>query len=170
MVLASMDLWDIVDEYEKAPLFNVNPKVLKEYQRYIMKAMSIIGLNLVDNQLTHINILSNSLFVCCKFFTCTSRRLCPKESQPKSAAVFLTSMSIVAKQLQICFFNVSTECQESVACITRPINVKNAVEKWIRKICSRWTTADQAFACGFLGHILPLVLQDARGQRLVGPR
>ena len=54
MLLAFMDLWDIVDKSEEAPPSNADPKVLKEYQRCVKKAMSIIGLNLVDNQLAHI--------------------------------------------------------------------------------------------------------------------
>ena len=53
MVLASVDLWDIVDGLEKAPPPNTDPKVLKEYQRRVKKVMSIIGLNLADNQLVH---------------------------------------------------------------------------------------------------------------------
>ncbi len=89
MLLASMDLWDIVDESEEAPSSNADPKVKKEYQRRVKKAMSVIGLNLADNQLAHIksckgpseawktlcNIhetksLSNILFIRRKFFTC----------------------------------------------------------------------------------------------------
>ena len=89
MALASVDLWDIVDGSEKAPPSNADPKVLKEYQRRVKKAMSIIVLNLADNQLAHVksckgpaeawkilcNIhetksLSNILFVRRKFFTC----------------------------------------------------------------------------------------------------
>jgi hypothetical protein len=89
MVLASMDLWEIVDEFEEAPLSNADPKVIKEYQRCAKKAMSTIGINLVDSQLHHIkrckgpteawktlcNIhetrnLSNILFIRRKFFTC----------------------------------------------------------------------------------------------------
>jgi hypothetical protein len=84
-----VDLWDIVDGSEKVPPSNADPKVLMEYQRRVKKAMSIIMLNLADNQLAHIksckgpaeawkilcNIhetksLSNILFVRCKFFTC----------------------------------------------------------------------------------------------------
>ena len=49
MLLASMDLWDIVDGSEEASPSNADPKVLKEYQRRIKKAMSIITLNLADN-------------------------------------------------------------------------------------------------------------------------
>ena len=68
---------------------HVNPKVKKEYERHAKKAMSIIALNLVDNQLAYIrrykrptetwntlsNIhekmsLSNILFVRHKFFIC----------------------------------------------------------------------------------------------------
>ena len=54
MVLASVDLWDIVDRSKKAPPTNANSKVLKKYQRRLKKAMSIIGLNLTDNQLAYI--------------------------------------------------------------------------------------------------------------------
>ncbi len=89
MVLASMDLWEIVDGFEEAPPSNADPKIIKEYQRHVKKAMSIIGINLVDSQLHHIkrckgpaeawktlcNIretqsLSNILFIRCKLFTC----------------------------------------------------------------------------------------------------
>lgn len=88
MVLDSMDLWDIVGETKDPPLFDDDPKVLKEYNRRVKKAMSVIGLSLVDNELAHIksckgpaeawkilcNIhetksLSNILFICRKFFT-----------------------------------------------------------------------------------------------------
>ena len=87
MLLASMDLWDIVNGSDEPPPSNVDPKVLKEYQRHVKNAISIIGLNLTDNQLAHIksckgpvkawktfcNIhetknLSNIIFICCKFF------------------------------------------------------------------------------------------------------
>jgi hypothetical protein len=89
MVLASMDLWEIVDGSEEAPPSNADPKIIKEYQRRVKKAMSIISINLVDSQLHHIkrckgpaeawktlcNIhetrsLSNILFIHRKFFTC----------------------------------------------------------------------------------------------------
>ena len=80
MALASVDFWDIVDGSEKAPPSNMESKVLKEYQRRVKKAMSIIVLNLADNQLAHVksckrpteawNILCNILFVRHKFFTC----------------------------------------------------------------------------------------------------
>jgi hypothetical protein len=89
MVLASMDLWEIVDGSEEAPPSNSDPKVIKEYQRRAKKAISTIAINLVDNQLHHIkrckgpveawntlcNIhetrsLSNILFIRRKFFTC----------------------------------------------------------------------------------------------------
>jgi hypothetical protein len=74
---------------EEAPPSDEDPKVIKEYQRRVKKAMSTIGINLVDSQLHHIkrckgpaeawktlyNIhetwsLSNILFICHKFFTC----------------------------------------------------------------------------------------------------
>ena len=88
MVLALIDLWDIVDGFGKAPSSNTDPKVLKKYQRCVNKAISIINSDLANNQLTHIksckglakawktlcNIyqmksLSNILFNCRKFFT-----------------------------------------------------------------------------------------------------
>lgn len=54
MVLAFVDLWDILNRSEKAPPSNVDSKVLKEYQVRVKKVMSIIGLNLTDNQLAYI--------------------------------------------------------------------------------------------------------------------
>ena len=54
MVLAFIDLWDIVDGSEKALSSDADPKVLKDYQIHIKKTISIIGLNLVDNQFAHI--------------------------------------------------------------------------------------------------------------------
>jgi hypothetical protein len=74
---------------EEAPPLNADPKMKKKYERRVRKAMSVIGLNLADNQLAHIksckgpaeawktlcNIhetksLSNILFIRRKFFTC----------------------------------------------------------------------------------------------------
>ena len=52
--MAFMDLLDIVDGSKNAPPSKEDPKVLKEYQRCVKKAMSIIGLNLAENQLVHI--------------------------------------------------------------------------------------------------------------------
>ena len=49
-----MDLWNIMDGSEEPPPLNADSKVLKEYQRHVKKAMCTIGLNLADNQLTHI--------------------------------------------------------------------------------------------------------------------
>ena len=54
MLSASMDFWDIIDESEEAPPSNADPKVKKEYERRVRKAMSVIGLNLADNQHAHI--------------------------------------------------------------------------------------------------------------------
>jgi hypothetical protein len=54
-----MDLWEIVDESEEAPPSDANPKVIKEYQRRVNKAMSTIGINLVDSQLHHIKSVRN---------------------------------------------------------------------------------------------------------------
>lgn len=49
IVLASMDLWGIIDRSKKVSPSNAYPELLKEYQRRIEKAISIIGLNLADN-------------------------------------------------------------------------------------------------------------------------
>ena len=49
MVLAFMDIWNIMDGSKKDPPSNVDTKVLKEFQKHIKIAMSITGLNLVDN-------------------------------------------------------------------------------------------------------------------------
>lgn len=54
IVLAFMDLWETMDRFEKASPSNVDPKVLKEFQRCVKKAMSIIGHNLAFKQLAHI--------------------------------------------------------------------------------------------------------------------
>ena len=54
MVLVSMNLWDIVAGSKKTSPSNTDLKMLKEYQRHIKKAMSIISLNLVDNQFMYI--------------------------------------------------------------------------------------------------------------------
>jgi hypothetical protein len=53
-LLTSMDIWDIVDGSEEPPPSNVDPKVLKEYQRHVNKVMFIISLNLANKQLAHI--------------------------------------------------------------------------------------------------------------------
>lgn len=49
MVLASMELWGIVDNSEKTSPSKLKPKMLKEYKKHIKKAISIIGFNLEDN-------------------------------------------------------------------------------------------------------------------------
>ena len=54
MVMASIDVWNIINKSENAPPSDADPKVLKEYERPIKKVMSIIGLNLADNQFVHI--------------------------------------------------------------------------------------------------------------------
>ena len=88
MVLSSMDLWEIVEETEEPPPEDDDPKVIKEFNRRAKKALSVIGLSLVNHQLAHIkgckgpaeawkalcNVhetksLSNILFVRRKFFT-----------------------------------------------------------------------------------------------------
>ena len=89
MVLASMDLWEFINGFEEAQHFHVVSKLLKKFRIHVQKAISIIGLNLVDDQLAHIknyqelakvwksqyNIhkmknLSNILFICSKCFMC----------------------------------------------------------------------------------------------------
>lgn len=54
MVLAFMDLWDIVDKFDNVSPSNMDSKVLKDYQKRVKNVISILGLNLVDNQLAHI--------------------------------------------------------------------------------------------------------------------
>ena len=54
LLLVPMDLWDSVDWSKKPSPSNADSKVLKEYQKLVKKAMSMIGLNVADNQLTHI--------------------------------------------------------------------------------------------------------------------
>ena len=44
MVLASLDLWEVIDGSEKIPPSNADPKMLKEYQRCVKRALFIIGL------------------------------------------------------------------------------------------------------------------------------
>lgn len=89
MGLASVDLWDIVDEFVAPPPSNTDKKAKKKYKKRAKNAISIIALNLVDNQLAHIRSckglekvwktlciihktksLSNIIFVRRKFFTC----------------------------------------------------------------------------------------------------
>ena len=55
LLASSIDLQDIVDESEETPPSNADSKVLKKYQRRVKKTMSIIGLNLANNQFLHIN-------------------------------------------------------------------------------------------------------------------
>ena len=52
-LLAFVDLWDILDGSKKAPPSNADSKVLKKYQRRVKNSMSIIGVNLADNQFAH---------------------------------------------------------------------------------------------------------------------
>ena len=84
-----MDFWDIVNRSMEAASSNADSKVLNEYQRRVKQAISIISLNLMDNQLMHIKIckgptkawkilcnihktknLSDVFFICRKFFIC----------------------------------------------------------------------------------------------------
>lgn len=54
MKLVFVDFRGIVNKFKEAPPSNFDPKVKKEYQRPVNKAMSIIASNLADNQLAHI--------------------------------------------------------------------------------------------------------------------
>ena len=55
MLLAFMNVWDIMHG-SKEPPSNADPKVLKDYQRHVKKAMPIINLNLADNQLAQLQM------------------------------------------------------------------------------------------------------------------
>jgi len=44
MLLASMDIWDIMNSFEKPPPSNADPKELKEFERCVKKVMSIVAL------------------------------------------------------------------------------------------------------------------------------
>ena len=54
MLLASIDFCDIIDRSKEPLPSNMDSEVKMEYQRRVKEAMSIIGLNLVNKQLTHI--------------------------------------------------------------------------------------------------------------------
>jgi hypothetical protein len=60
LLLASMNLWDIVDRSKETPPSNEDPKLFKKYQRCFEKAMSIIGHNMADYQLMHIKSCKGS--------------------------------------------------------------------------------------------------------------
>jgi hypothetical protein len=77
MVLASMDLWKIVNGSVEAPPSNVDPKVIKEYHMHAKKAMSIIGINLVDSQLHHIKRCKGPAEPWKTFATSTRCGACP---------------------------------------------------------------------------------------------
>ena len=64
LLLASMNLWDIVHGSEEILSSNADPKVLKEDQRRIKEAMSIIGLSLANNQLTYIKSYKRPVETC----------------------------------------------------------------------------------------------------------
>ena len=68
MLLASMDLCDILDRSQETLPSNVDPKVLKEYQRHIKNVMSIIDINLADNQFTHIKSCKGPAKMLADFF------------------------------------------------------------------------------------------------------
>ena len=87
MILASRDLWDIVDESEEAPPSDANLKDKKAFEKQSKTAFGLIAINLVDKEMAHIkhckgptkawkilcNIhetksLSNILFLRYKFF------------------------------------------------------------------------------------------------------
>lgn len=54
MLLASMDIWNIVDISEKTRPSDVDPKMLKKIPKTHKKVMFITDLNLTNNQLAHI--------------------------------------------------------------------------------------------------------------------
>ena len=54
ILLASIDLWDIVDGPEVVSSSNADSKVKREYQSHIKMVVSIIGLNLTCYQLVYI--------------------------------------------------------------------------------------------------------------------
>ena len=54
MLWVFMDPWDIVDYSMETAHFNSDYKVLNDYQRRVKKSMSMIGFNLINNQLAHI--------------------------------------------------------------------------------------------------------------------
>ena len=60
IAFAIMDIWKIVNKSEKSSPSNADPKVLKLYQRCVNKVMSIIGLNLVDNQFVHSRVAKDT--------------------------------------------------------------------------------------------------------------
>lgn len=49
-----MDLWTIIDEFEKNIFLDVDSKVKKKYERHVKMTIYTIALNLADNQLAHI--------------------------------------------------------------------------------------------------------------------
>ena len=59
MLLASMDLWDIVERFEEASPSNANSKVLKDNKICVRMAMSITGFNLADNHLRTSRVAKN---------------------------------------------------------------------------------------------------------------
>ena len=123
MVLSSIDLWEILDESEKPPTADADAKEIKEYNRRAKKAMSIIGLSLMNSQLAHIksckspteawkalcNIhetksLSNILFVRRKFFTIKMQEgddLMAHINQVKELADQLTSFEVPVREEDI---------------------------------------------------------------------
>ena len=54
MVLASCDLWDIVDESEAAPPSDVVVKDKKAFEKRFKTAFGLIAINLVDKEMAHI--------------------------------------------------------------------------------------------------------------------
>lgn len=52
--MTSIILWDIVDKSEEAPPSDVHCKVNKKYKMCVKKSISIVTLNLMDNQFAHI--------------------------------------------------------------------------------------------------------------------
>lgn len=98
MLLASMDFWDIVNGPGKTSYYNVDPKVLKDYQRRFKEAMSIIGLNMVDNQFAYIKS--------CKGFVEAWKNLCnihETKNYPISCSFATSSLHARCKRTTICW-------------------------------------------------------------------
>ena len=57
MGLVFMDLWNIMDEFNEISFFIVDSLVRIHYYWCIKKAMFVIAINLVSNQLAYIKIL-----------------------------------------------------------------------------------------------------------------
>lgn len=113
LLLASLDLWDIVDESEDPPSLDASPKDHKDFKRREKKAFGMIATNLDEANFSHIihckgaaeawktlcNIyesknLSNILFTRRKFFTC-------KMEEGEDLMAHVNKVKALANQLAI---------------------------------------------------------------------